>query len=121
MLKITLINNHINISLRLTEYYYGTKGGVCYNESHVIRSQEECQIAFDNLGYHLKGSWWNKGQYRQIPSGCSINHGLSPLFENSASGLGKGRSDLTPICKGLENPAGKFILRFFRDILFWIF
>ena len=96
------------ISLLLTEYYYGEKGGVCYNESHVIRSQAECQIAFENIGYHVKSTWWS-GAYTQIPSGCSINDGLKPFFETSTSGLGKGRNDLTPICKGLENPAGIII------------
>ena len=96
--------------LLFTEYYYGSKGGVCYNESHVIRSQEECQIALESIGYHVKGSWWSNA-YGQIPSGCSINDGLNPHFETSPSGIGKGRNDLTPICKGLGNLAGSIICR----------
>ena len=52
--------------------------------------------------YMKKGKWWT-GIYKKIPSGCSINDNGRPFYENSSSGLGTGREDLTPVCHNSLN------------------
>ena len=78
-------------------------GGLCNEESHVIRAQAECTKAMKELGFKSIADYWT-GEYDQIPSGCSINkiknYDDVPHFETSSRGLGLGRSDLTPICYG---------------------
>ena len=62
---------------------------------------------------------WTGSYSSSIPSGCSIriNEGISsfyPHFEESATGLGTGRSDLTPVCK--KSPAfGNFYNSYKRE------
>ena len=81
------------------EFYAGAKGGLCNQESHVIRSQEECATALQKLGYKSLNKFWITSTDR-IPSGCSIHvEGRNPHFKTSQTGLGNGRSDLTPICR----------------------
>ena len=93
----------IIVSERRPEYYEGAGGGLCNDESDVIRSQAECTKALKELGYKSMGDNWT-GEYDQIPSGCSISKvaisGDVPHFETSRRGLGKGRNDLSPICYG---------------------
>ena len=83
--------------------YLGVKGGVCNKESDVIRSQEECSSAIEMLSYKEADDMWTGSYSSSIPSGCSArissNSLLYPHFEESATGLGTGRLDLTPICK----------------------
>ena len=82
-----------------TEFYAGPKGGLCNQESHVIRTQEECATALEKLGYMSLNAFWI-GSTDSIPAGCSIHvEGRNPHFETSQTGLGNGRSDLTPICR----------------------
>ena len=82
-------------------YYDRPAGSVCDDESHVIRSEEECTDALKELNYPTTVSYWT-GYYSSVPSGCSIRNGGDnmPHFEKSSSGKGNGRSDLIPICKG---------------------
>ena len=77
-------------------YYDGNKGSVCDDASHVIRDQSECTKALKALGYPSTNYW--TGYYTGIPKGCSS--GNTPHFEKSTTGIGVGRGDLTPICKG---------------------
>ena len=97
MIFFIIVNEH------RTEYYEGAIGGLCNDESHVIRSQTECTKALKELGFKSIANFWT-GEYNQIPSGCSIskikNSDDDPHFETSSRGLGKSRSDLTPICYG---------------------
>ena len=80
------------------QYYAGIEGGVCYDVSVVIQSQEECTHAIKKLGYQLSADYY-KGKSNSIPYGCSFGKDdLKPHFETSTSGLGKGRGDLIPIC-----------------------
>ena len=69
----------------------------------MIRSQTECTKALKELGFKSIANFWT-GEYNQIPTGCSIkkitNSDDDPHFETSSRGLGKSRSDLTPICYG---------------------
>ena len=53
----------------------------------------------------VPGNPWY-GECSEIPSGCSIRNGGDMLrhFEISATGVGKGRGDLIPICKNLSFP-----------------
>ena len=82
-----------------SEFYAGPKGGLCNQESHVIRSQEECAAALQKLGYKSLNKFWITSTDR-IPSGCSIHvEGRNPHLKTSKTGLGNGRSDLTPICR----------------------
>ena len=91
------------------DYYSGERGKTCIENSHVIRSKEECMTAIQKLGYQPVGDFWSKKNDR-IPSGCSIRSGsLKPHFETSPTGLGTGRDDLTPICIIPEN-TGNFCL-----------
>ena len=86
-------------------YYSGVAGGVCNDANHVIRSQKECSDGLQVLDItSLAISWTGKND--GIPSGCSFSKRkdsqqsyTSPHFETSTTGLGKGRNDLTPICK----------------------
>ena len=93
------------------DFYIGEKGGTCNDSSHVIRSQAECMNAIQSVSNHVanifnnhmvNGKWWT-GSYKQIPSGCSINDGGKPFYENSATGVGNGREDLTPVCIDSSN------------------
>lgn len=81
------------------EFYSGVKGGVCNDESHVIRNQKECLKAITDVGFIVKLPLWTN-KYPNLPSGCSINDGGKPFFETSLSGIGTGREDLTPVCQG---------------------
>ena len=93
-------------------YYDGKKGDVCDDASHVIRDQSECTKALKALGYPSTGTYWT-GFYSGIPKGCSIRDN-TPHFEKSTTGIGTGRDDLTPICKGsrssgkLRKPGNSF-------------
>ena len=88
------------------EFYAGAKGGLCNQESHVIRSQEECATALQKLGYKSLNKFWITSTDR-IPSGCSIHvEGRNPHLKTSKTEmeiqqnpLGNGRTDLTPICR----------------------
>ena len=85
------------------QYYAGIEGGVCYDGSVVIRSQEECTYAITKLGFQASADYY-KGKYDSIPSGCSFGKdNMKPHFETSTSGLGKGRGDLIPICSRPKN------------------
>ena len=77
-------------------------GGVCNNEKDVIRSEKECTAALKQLGYKFKSKYWKKSA-RNIPSGCSIRTLNNKPYMNSNSGLGRGRRDQIPICKGNVN------------------
>ena len=80
------------------EYYDGVLGGLCNDESHVIRTQSECTIAIQQLGYQSTGNYWSDS-YVNIPSGCSIKTSANePHLETSPTGLGNGRNDLVPLC-----------------------
>ena len=83
--------------------YAGAKGGVCNKESDVIRSQVECTTAIEMLSYKESDNMWTGIYSNKIPSGCSIGIKtkalFDPHFEGSATGLGTGRWDLTPVCK----------------------
>jgi len=92
-------------------YYSGIAGGVCNDATHVIRSQKECSDALKVLDItSIPISWTGKSDY--LPSGCSLGKRKNaqtsslikfiPTFETSTTGLGKGRNDQTPICKGQE-------------------
>ena len=93
------------------EYYDGGAGGVCDDESHVIRSIEKCTAALQILGYKVTKSFYLDGPDNSIPSGCSIRNtgDQKPHMKTSLPGLGKGRRDLTPICEGAKMK-GKFLL-----------
>ena len=54
------------------------------------------------LGYQFKGEYWKKSA-RNIPSGCSIRTLNNKPYMNTNSGLGRGRRDQIPICKGNVN------------------
>ena len=90
-----------------SEYYSGAAGGVCNDISHVIRSQPECIKALQKLGFQVAFNHFWTGKYDKVPSGCSIDKVKRPYLEQSADGLGKGRNDLTPICKN-SFPSGRF-------------
>ena len=93
----------IHFDFYVVVVYPGVKGGVCNTESDVIRSQEECSTAIEMLTYREADDWWTGIYSSNIPSGCSArinsNSLLYPHFEESATGIGTGRLDLTPICK----------------------
>ena len=81
-----------------SQYYAGIEGGICYDGSVVIRSQQECTHAIKKLGYQSSSEYY-KSKSNSIPSGCSFGKDdMKPHFETSTSGLGKGRDDLIPIC-----------------------
>ena len=89
------------MSIRILEYYAGEVGGVCNQESHVIRTMSECRTAKRKFGFtnvDNVGEWSDKSE--SIPSGCSIRNGgnFKLHFETSPTGLGVGRYDLLPLC-----------------------
>ena len=95
------------------EFYAGAKGGLCNQESHVIRTQEECATALQKLGYKSLNKFWITSTDR-IPSGCSIHvEGRNPHLKTSKTEmeiqqnpLGNGRTDLTPICRSSNTSDG---------------
>ena len=92
------------------------KGGLCDQESHVIRSEEECATALQKLDYNSLNKFWTTTD-KSIPSGCSIHiEGRNPHFELSTTGLGNGRSDLTPICRSsIKTKEGKSKTMYMND------
>ena len=78
-------------------------GTVCSYEDDVIASKDECKTLIERLGYIISGNWTIAVDNGSLPSGCSValqnGNSVSPYFEESATGLGTGRGDLTPICK----------------------
>ena len=72
------------------------------NEKDVIRTEKECTAALTQLGYQFKSKYWKKSA-RNIPSGCSIRTLNNKPYMNSNPGLGRGRRDQIPICKGNLN------------------
>ena len=97
--------------LFLIGYYVGSAGGLCNDESHVIRSEAECLNALEKTGVISKysaylasaGNMWI-GSSSNVPSGCSMKFvPKKPQFETSNSGLGQGHALLTPICKNPSN------------------
>lgn len=84
------------------DYYMKSKGSVCDSTSAVITSYQECQTALASLGKSNSISW--TGNYStRIPRGCSHKpHTGKGHFETSTTGVGKGRSDLAPVCKTLH-------------------
>ena len=80
----------------------------------MIRSVEECTAALQILGYKVTKSFY-QGPDNSIPSGCSIRNpgDQKPHMRASSPGLGRGRRDLTPICKGTKM-TGKFLCQFSR-------
>ena len=87
----------------MVEYYSGVGGELCKEESHVIRSREECTNALQKLGIPFSTENYWTGSSKDIPSGCSIQDGIgrTPHFETNSTGMGKGRNDQAPICKNL--------------------
>ena len=82
----------------ILEYYAGDKGGLCKEESNVIRSQTECTKALHDLGYQALNKFSTTND-NNAPSGCSIHiDSLNPLFETSPNGTGNSLNHLTPIC-----------------------
>ena len=65
---------------------------------------------FNTYMKKAKSKWWT-GNYKKIPSGCSINDDGKPFYENSATGVGTGREDLTPVCQDSLN-SGNIIARY---------
>ena len=88
----------------LLDYYDDNDGYICDNENDVIRSQDECTTALKSLGYQKTTGFWTQMD-RSIPVGCSVRNSgdMGPHFIQSSTGLGNGRSDLTPICKRAKN------------------
>ena len=76
-------------------------GGVCNNEKDVIRSEKECTKALTNLGYTFKKRYW-EGSKRRLPSGCSLRTRNQKPHLNDKPGVGRGRKDQIPICKGMQ-------------------
>ena len=103
--RIILLNRfdkilyQIFINFLFLDYYSGQQGGLCNDESDVIRSVSDCEEALKELGYSpLKNFWITSTD--PIPAGCSIHVAHSnPHFLENTSGLGKRRQDLTPVCK----------------------
>ena len=62
------------------------------------------------LGFQVAFNHFWTGKYDKVPSGCSIDKVKRPYLEQSAAGLGKGRNDLTPICKKPFH-AGRFLVK----------
>lgn len=84
------------------DYYIGEEGEVCNDVSHVIRSKAECVKAVQSVSLQAT-SKWRTLKKKTIPSGCSINNVGEPYFEQTSTGLGTGRKDLTPICHDSMN------------------
>ena len=79
-------------------YYTIQKGGLCYDESDVIRSLSDCEEALKEIGYSSLNKFWISSTI-PIPAGCSLDVTHSnPFFSEKTSGLGKKRKDLTPVC-----------------------
>ena len=103
--------------LFLIGYYVGSAGGVCNDESHVIRSEAECLNALEKSSVMSKysaylastGNMWI-GISPNVPSGCVMKsvqiQSKKPEFYSS-TGLGRGHALYTPICKNPSN-SGKF-------------
>ena len=83
------------------EYEETNPGDVCRVDDLVIRSEKECRIALQKLGYQVSEDFWT-GTMTSIPSGCSINKKMALHF-NSNHGTGTGREDLTAICRRTPN------------------
>ena len=76
---------------------YG-KGTTCDHANDVIRTQAECSTALASLGKSTHFSW--TGKTSSIPQGCTHkNHQNRGHFEKSSGGKGRGRGDLSPLCK----------------------
>ena len=108
----------------MLDYYDRPAGFVCCDASHVIRTKSECTSALKSLGYQANfNNYWSAKSSGDIPFGCSIReigtkYGKSedrrPHLETSPYGVGTGREDLIPICKGqvceskyYQRPAGQ--------------
>ena len=78
-----------------------TAGGVCNNEYDVIRTIDECTKALSELGYKFKKRYW-EGSRPNIPSGCSLRTRNQVPHLNDKPGVGRGRKDQIPICKGMQ-------------------
>ena len=91
------------------------RGGLCNDLNEVIRSKEKCTDALQKLGYqpfNKSDDWWT-GVYSLIPSGCSVREGSNgPHFEESSTGVGRGRDDLIPICIRNHELSGNFLFGF---------
>ena len=74
----------------------------------MIRTKDECTKALSMLGYQFKKRYW-KGIKRNIPSGCSIRTLNNRPHLNSKPGVGRGRLDQVPICRGNVN-SGKTLI-----------
>lgn len=79
------------------KYYKTNPGEVCMADDLVIRSEQECRIALQKLGYQVSEDFW-AGTRPSIPVGCSINKKMELHF-NSNYGTGTGHVDLTAICR----------------------
>ena len=101
----------------LIGYYVGSAGGVCNDESHVIRSEAECLNALEKTGVISKYSAYLAstgnmyiGTSPNVPSGCVMKsvqiQSKKPEFYSS-TGLGRGHALYTPICKNPSN-SGNF-------------
>ena len=101
----------------LIGYYVGSAGGVCNDESHVIRSEAECLNALEKSSVMSKYSAYLAstgnmyiGTSPNVPSGCVMKsipiNPKKPEFYSS-TGLGRGHALYTPICKNPSN-SGKF-------------
>ena len=108
-MTIKISKQHNNSFL---EYYSGSAEEVCNHEKDIIRTEKECTAALKQLGYQFKGEYWKKSA-RNIPSGCSIRTLNNKAYMNTNSGLGRGRRDQIPICKGKVNQGNS--LEFFFD------
>ena len=86
------------------------KGGLCNDENEVIRSKVQCTFALEKLGYQPLSGWWTGLYSSTIPSGCSVKESRNdPHFEESPTGVGTGREDMTPICIRPHDLSGKFL------------
>jgi len=102
------------INIFVLEYYDGPKGGLCNDESELIRSEPDCKEALEALGYGpLKKFWITVGSLLnpQIPAGCSIHAASSTPHLSTTSGAGRGREDLTPICSRNKGKGYKLVKR----------
>ena len=98
-------DNHVVIFYVLG-YYNGQSGGVCREESHVIRREPECTSALIELGYQLPHEDYYDRPNMDWPSGCSIKIeiGMEKIYPHLGfgPGLGTGNDAFTPICRGPE-------------------
>ena len=106
------------------EYYSGGAGGVCNNETDIIRSKWECYDALKELGFdHNDHYWQDEGNPwcppYPIPSGCSIQKGgeldkFIELILICETGVGRRRFNKIPICKRNSDTGNTFIFICFR-------